>query len=92
MATITVKKTAGAIDSWFKKAAGSRGVRLKYGQKTFLLFDPKRISKSYAEKEYGFTPKELDGIVRKMNAQAEKDRKAGRSKKFNGNIDDLLGS
>jgi hypothetical protein len=88
--TINVKKIAGPIDDWFKEAAGSRGVRIKYGRKTYMLFDAKHVPKSYAEREYGLTPVALDTFVERMNAQAEKDRKAGRAKKFNGNIDDLL--
>jgi hypothetical protein len=89
-ATITVKKTAGPVDAWFRKAAGSEGVRIRYGKKTHMLFDSKRVPQSYAEREYDVTPKELDAAVEKINAQAEKNRKAGRSRKFNGNIDDLL--
>lgn len=89
-ATITIKKTEGPVDAWFKKAAGSQGVRIRYGKKTYMLFDAERVPKSYAEREYDVTPKELDAFVEKMNAQAEKDRRTGRAKKFNGNIDDLL--
>jgi hypothetical protein len=88
--TITVKKTAGPVDVWFKKAAGSRGVRIKYGRKTYMLFDAERVPKSYAEREYGVTPKELQSFAKRMNAQIETERKAGLSKKFTGRIEDLL--
>ncbi len=88
--TVTVKKREGPVDALFKSAARGHGVRIKYGRKTYLLFDARRVPRSYAEREYGVTPGELDSLVEKLNAQAEKDRRAGRSKKFNGNIDDLL--
>ena len=88
--TVTVKKTEGQVDALFKSAARGNGVRIKYGSKTYVLFDARRVPKSYAEREYGTTPGELDSLVEKLNAQAEKDRKAGRSKKFNGSVDDLL--
>jgi len=88
--TVTVKKTEGPVDALFKSAARGHGVRIKYGSKTYVLFDARRVPKSYAEREYGVTPGQLDSLVEKLNAQVEKDRKAGRSKKFNGNIDDLL--
>jgi hypothetical protein len=90
--TFTAKKTAGPVDAWFKNAARGKGVRIKYGKKVYVLFDAKHVPKSYAEREYGVSLKELDVIVEKMNVQAEKDRKAGRSKKFTGDIEDLLRS
>jgi hypothetical protein len=88
--TITVKKTEGPVDSWFRKAAGSRGVRIRYGKKTYMLFDAERIPKSYAEREYGVTPKELSAFAKRMHAQNEKELKAGVAKTFTGNIEDLL--
>jgi len=89
-ATFTAKKNGDPIDAWFKAAARGNGARIKYGKKVYMLFDAKRVPKSYAERQYGVTPKELDTVVEKMNVQAEKDRKAGRSKKFTGSIEDLL--
>jgi hypothetical protein len=88
--TINVKKIAGPVDAWFKKAAGSRGVRIKYGRKTYILFDAKRVPKSYAEREYDVTRKELDTFAKRTHAKNEKVLKSGLAKTFTGNIEDLL--
>ncbi len=78
------------MDAWFKKAAGSRGLRLKYGQKTYMLFDAECVPKSYAEREYGVTPQELELFAKRVHAKNEKVLKSGLAKTFTGNIEDLL--
>jgi hypothetical protein len=92
MATMifTAQKNHGPVDSWFKNAAGGKGVRIKYGKKIYALFEANRIPKNYAETTYGVTRKELKAFAERMDVKIEKDRKAGRSKKFTGDIETLL--
>jgi hypothetical protein len=88
--TFTAKEAPGPVDAWFKKAALGRGVRIKYGKKVFALFVENRVPKSYAEREYRVSRKELKAFAERMDVQIEKDRKAGRARKFTGDIQALL--
>lgn len=89
--TYTAKKAQGAVTTWFKSAANGKDVRIRYGKTMYVLHVAGRAPKGYAETEYGVTRKELKTFAERMDVKIEKDRKAGRSKKFTGDIEALLG-
>jgi hypothetical protein len=50
----------------------------------------RRRRKSYAEREYGVTRKELTAFVNRMNAQYNEESKAGLLEPFTGDIGGIL--
>ena len=89
--TYTAKKAQGEVSSWFKDASRGRDVRIRFGKTLYVLHVAGRAPKGYAETEYGVNRSELKAFAERTDAKIEKDRKAGRSKKFNGDIEALLG-
>ncbi len=89
--TYTAKKAQGAVKTWFKSAAHGKDVRIRYGKTIYVLHVAGRAPKGYAEAEYGVTRKELKAFAERTDAKIEKDLKAGRSRKFTGDIEALLG-
>ncbi len=83
-------KTAVKFVRLFRLAASGKDVRIRYGRKIYVLHALGRKIKNRTEEEYGLTRQELKIFTEKMDAKIEEDRKAGRSKKFTGDIEALL--
>jgi len=78
------------LTAWLKKAAAGEDIGIRYGGKVFVLHPIEEEDTSYAEKEYGVTKVDLKRFAERMDAKIKRNRKAGKYKIFNGNIEDLL--
>ena len=90
MTTLSPTKARSNFTAWLKKAASGEEIGIRYGGKVFVLHPIEEEDTSYAEKEYGVTKAELKCFAERMDAKIKKNRKAGKYKVFNGNIEDLL--
>jgi hypothetical protein len=53
-------------------------------------FDQKLVSDNYTAREYGVSESELAGHVKRVDREIASDRKAGRIRRFKGNLDAAL--
>jgi antitoxin (DNA-binding transcriptional repressor) of toxin-antitoxin stability system len=90
MTTLSPTQARKNLTGWLKKAAAGENIGILYGDKVFAIRPVKVEAKSYAEKEYGVTKAELKRFAQRLHAQGVKDRKAGKSRVFNGDIEALL--
>jgi antitoxin (DNA-binding transcriptional repressor) of toxin-antitoxin stability system len=90
MTTLSPTKARSNFIGLLKKAASGEEIGIRYGGKVFVLHPVTEEDTSYAEKEYGVTKAELKHFAERMDAKIKKNRKAGKFKVYNGNIEDLL--
>jgi antitoxin (DNA-binding transcriptional repressor) of toxin-antitoxin stability system len=90
MTTMSPSKARNNFTAWLKKAAAGEEIGIRFGGKVYVLHPVDEDDTSYAEREYGVTKKELARFAKKLHAQGEKDRKTGKSRVYNGNIEDLI--
>jgi antitoxin (DNA-binding transcriptional repressor) of toxin-antitoxin stability system len=90
MTMVSAAKARSNFTALLKKAAAGERIGIHYGKKVVQLGP--RVEEedtSYAEKEYGVTKAELNRFAERMDAQIKEDRKAGRYKVYNGDIEEL---
>jgi antitoxin (DNA-binding transcriptional repressor) of toxin-antitoxin stability system len=90
MTTLSPTKARSNLTAWLKKAAAGEDIGILFGDKVIALRPVEVESTDYAEKEYGVTKAELSRFTKKLHAQGEKNRREGKSRTFNGNIEDLI--
>jgi hypothetical protein len=90
MTTLSPTKARSNFTALLKKAASGEEIGIRYAGKVYVLQQVEEEDTSYAEKEYGVTKAELKRFAERMDAQIKKDRKAGKYKVYNGNIEDLI--
>ncbi len=91
MTTLSPTKARSNFTALLKKAASGEEVGIRYAGKVFVLQPvAEEEDTSYAEKEYGVTKTDLKRFAERMDAKIKKDRKAGKSKVYNGNIEELI--
>jgi hypothetical protein len=90
MTTLSPTKARGNLTAWLKKAAAGEDIGILYGDQVIALRPVKVESTDYAWTEYGLTKAEMKRISKKLHEEGEKDRKAGKSRRFNGDIEALL--
>ena len=90
MTTLSPTKARSNLTAWLKKAAAGEDIGILFGDKVIALRPVEIESTDYAEREYGVTKEELARFTKRLHAQGEKDRKAGKSRVYNGNIEDLI--
>jgi antitoxin (DNA-binding transcriptional repressor) of toxin-antitoxin stability system len=90
MTTLSPTKARANLTAWLKKAAAGEDIGILYGDKVIALRPVEVESTDYAEREYGVTKDELKNFTERMDAKIKKNRKAGKYKIYNGNIEDLV--
>jgi antitoxin (DNA-binding transcriptional repressor) of toxin-antitoxin stability system len=90
MTTLSPTKARSNFTAWLKKAASGEEIGIRYGGKVFVLHPIEEEDTSYAEKEYGVTKAELKRFTKRLHAQGEKDRRAGKSREYTGDIEALI--
>jgi antitoxin (DNA-binding transcriptional repressor) of toxin-antitoxin stability system len=90
MTTLSPTKARSNLTAWLKKAAAGEDIGILFGDKVIALRPVEVESTDYAEKEYGVTKEELERFIKKLHAQGEKDRKAGKSRIWTGDIEELI--
>ena len=87
---MTATQARRNLSSVLQKALRGDDIGIVVRGKIVALRPVEVVSKDYAEREYGIKPAEMKRIAKRLHAEAEADRKAGRSKVFNGDIEALL--
>ncbi|MBI4624091.1 MAG: hypothetical protein HY736_12860 [Verrucomicrobia bacterium] len=92
MMTLTATKARSNLTKWLKRAAAGEDIGIACGTKEIALRLTVALppDDGYAKREYGVTDAELDKFVRRMDAELEHDRKAGRMRRFTGDLDAAL--
>ena len=90
MTTLSPAKARSNFTAWLKSAASGEKIGVRYGGRVFVLHPIDEEDTSYAEKEYGVTKTELKRFATRLHAKGVKDRKAGKSRIWTGDIEDLV--
>jgi len=90
MTTLSPTKARSNLTGWLKKAAAGEDIGILYGDKVIALRPVEVESADYAWTEYGLTKQEMERISKKLHAEGEKDRRAGKSREYKGDIEAIL--
>ncbi len=90
MTTLSPTKARSNLTGWLKKAAAGEDIGILYGDKVIALRPVEVESTDYAWTEYGVTKQEMKKFSKRMNAKIKENRKAGKYKVYNGDIEDLI--
>ena len=90
MTTLSPTKARSNLTSWLKKAAAGEDIGILYGDQVIALRPVVVEEADYAWTEYGITKAEMKRIARNLSAQGARDRKAGKSREYHGDIEALL--
>jgi hypothetical protein len=91
MTTLSPTKARSNLTAWLKKAAAGEDIGILFGDTVIALRPVEVVSSDYAQKEYGVTKQELERFAKKLHAQGAKNRRAGKSRVYDGDIEALLG-
>jgi antitoxin (DNA-binding transcriptional repressor) of toxin-antitoxin stability system len=90
MTTLSPTKARANLTSWLKAASEGQDVGILYGEHVIALRPVTVESSDYALREYGATADDVARLAAKANEEITKDRKAGRLRRFTGDIEELL--
>jgi len=90
MTTLSPTKARSNLTAWLKKAAAGEDIGILWGDKVIALRPVEVESTDYAWTEYGLTKKEMKRIAKNLDAEIEKDIKAGNYRTYDGDIEALL--
>ena len=92
MTTLSATKARANLTKWLQRAAAGEDIGIRCGDKLIALrlVDALPPDDGYAKREYGVTDAELDAFVKRMDTEIKRDRKAGRMRRFTGNLDAAL--
>lgn len=92
MTTLSPTKARTNLTHWLKRAAKGEDVGILCGDQIIALRPVKVFSEDfdYAKREYGVTDAELEAFAKRSDQEIAKDRKAGRIRRFSGNLDASL--
>jgi antitoxin (DNA-binding transcriptional repressor) of toxin-antitoxin stability system len=87
MTTLSPTQARVNLSSLLKRAAQGEEIGILHGDKVIALRPVNIHADDYAFREYGVTRKELDEFVRRTDARIKRERKAGRMKRYTGNLE-----
>jgi antitoxin (DNA-binding transcriptional repressor) of toxin-antitoxin stability system len=90
MTTLSITEARQNLGAWIKKAIAGEDVGILCGSKIVALRPVEVESTDYAMREYGVTLPELDRFVARAHEEIEKNRKDGKLREFNGDIEALV--
>ena len=92
MTTLSATKARTNLTHWLKLAAQGEDVGILCGDQVIALRPVKVFSEDsdYARREYGVTEAELEAFVKRTDREIARDRKAGRIRRFSGDLDASL--
>ena len=86
MTTLSPTKARANLTRWLKRAAQGEDIGILCGEQIIALRPVNVYSADYAAREYGATDAELAAFVKRTNAKIEHERKAGRLRRYTGNL------
>ena len=90
MQTLSPTKARSNLTYWLKAASIGEDVGILYGDQIIALRPVSVESTDYAMREYGATVADVDRLSNSAHEEIQKNRRAGKLKSFNGNLEDLL--
>ena len=90
MTTLSPTQARSNLTAWLKKAASGEDVGILFGDRVIALRPVEVESTDYAEREYGVSKGELKRALNHLHVQGKKNRKAGKSRSFTGDIESVL--
>jgi antitoxin (DNA-binding transcriptional repressor) of toxin-antitoxin stability system len=92
MTTLSPTQARVNLSSLLKRAANGEDIGILHGDKIIALRPVTVHADDYALREYGVTEQELNRFVKRTDRQITHERKAGKIKKYSGNLEaDLAG-
>jgi antitoxin (DNA-binding transcriptional repressor) of toxin-antitoxin stability system len=92
MTTLSPTQARVNLSSLLKRAANGEDIGILHGDKIIALRPVAVHADDYALREYDVTEQELDRFVKRTDRQITQERKAGKIKKYSGNLEaDLAG-
>jgi antitoxin (DNA-binding transcriptional repressor) of toxin-antitoxin stability system len=92
MTTLSPTQARVNLSSLLKRAANGEDIGILHGDKIIALRPVTVHADDYALREYGVTEQELNRFVKRTDRQIIHERKAGKIKKYSGNLEaDLAG-
>ena len=92
MTTLSPTKARANLTHWLKRAVAGEDIGILCGDKVVALRTVKVFSEDsdYAKREYGVTDAELDAFVKRMDEETKRERRAGKIKRYTGDLNALL--
>jgi hypothetical protein len=90
MTTLSPTQARSNLTEWLKRAAKGEDVGILFGDRVIALRPVEVESVDYALKEYGVDEEQLKRALNYLHEQGKKNRKAGKSRVFTGDIEDAL--
>ena len=88
MTTLSPTQARSNLTAWLKKAAQGEDVGILFGDRVIALRPVEVASVDYAEKEYGLSRKAgVKRALKNLHLQGKKNREAGKSRPFDGDIE-----
>ena len=87
MTTLSPTRARANLTSLLKRAANGEDIGILHGDKVIALRPVTVHSDDYALQEYGVTEKELDRFVKRMDKRIARARKAGKIKRYTGDLE-----
>jgi antitoxin (DNA-binding transcriptional repressor) of toxin-antitoxin stability system len=87
MTTLSPTQARVNLSSLLKRASRGEDIGILHGDQVIALRPVTVHADDYALREYGVTEKELDRFVKRTNRQIIRERKAGKIKKYSGNLE-----
>ncbi len=90
MTTLSPTKARSNLTAWLKKAAAGEDIGILYGDQVIALRPVEVEATDYAWTEYGITKEEMKRIAKNLDAKVARERRAGKSKVFHGDIEAII--
>ncbi len=90
MTTLSPTQARSNLTFWLKKAAEGQDIGILFGGKVIGLRAVEVESKDYAWTEYGLTKKKIKRVAKNLHEEGKKDRRAGKSREYTGDIEALI--
>lgn len=90
MTTLTPTQARVNLSSVLSKALNGDDIGIIVGGKIVALRPVNVISEDFAQREYGISGAQMRRVARRLHAEAEKNRRAGKSRVFHGDIETVL--
>jgi antitoxin (DNA-binding transcriptional repressor) of toxin-antitoxin stability system len=87
MTTLSPTQARVNLTSLLKRAAKGEDIGILHGDQVIALRPITVHSDDYALREYGVTEQELDRFVKRTNQRIKRERRAGKIKKYSGNLE-----
>jgi antitoxin (DNA-binding transcriptional repressor) of toxin-antitoxin stability system len=87
MTTLSPTQARTNLSSLLKRAAKGEDIGILHGDQVIALRPVTVHSDDYALREYGVTEEELDRFVKRTRKQIARDRRAGKTKVFSGDLE-----